>query len=121
MLTSLSLDEANAVATPGTKDPDPDYSMIKSDEIDPVTNFADGQVYAFSSGMGEAFRLEQKSKSCGSPQRPLANLSHVKDGGIRSNSSSNMTLENSVGAHANCVHAVQNDVAHGDTKRVNIV
>ena len=118
---SLSLAEASPVGPPGTQDPDPDYSMIKANEIAPVSIFSDGvndsQVDAlvFSSEMGETFLLEMhsKTKSCGSPQSRHANLSHGRDGEMQSSVQSNITLGISdhtvqIGASANRTHAVQN-------------
>ena len=37
---SLSLSEAKAVATPGSKDPEPDYDMVKTDENDAVMDLS---------------------------------------------------------------------------------
>jgi hypothetical protein len=50
----MTLTAANAVGTPGVKDPDPDYRAIKENEIEPVTGFTDSvdSIYAFSSKMG---------------------------------------------------------------------
>ena len=95
---SLSLSEAKAVATPGSKDPEPDYDMIKTDESNAAIGLSgeigDSKInaFAFSSQTGQKFIDELKSKRLSdSPQRPQANLSrnqsvpsrHVKGGAVR--------------------------------------
>ena len=94
---SINLEDGNSVASPGIKESEPDYGMIKTDEIPQVTNLSEPQadniarhsnandetdkkdnssfkVFAFSHDMGENFLQDYRSDS---PQRPLANLSET--------------------------------------------
>ena len=95
---SLSLTEAKAVATPGSKDPEPDYDMVKTDESSAVIDLSDEvgdskiNNIVFSSRMGQKSITEtQSARSSDSSQWPQANLSrdqfnqskHVRGGAVQ--------------------------------------